>query len=140
MTKLLQGILSSKGRRAVWERNNAAPPPAPERPPAKRHDPKPGPDGTGTVICCGDTPMSPAAHALHLRGEHLPINCAGVLVASLVDPWLAEADTRLRAERSATPTDDEATTRAEQVAAYYDSQRRRREPRKVSGASDWMAD
>lgn len=140
MTKLPQGILSSKGRRAVWERNNAEPPPAPEQPtPAIRHDPKPG-SIPGTVICCGYTPMSPAAHARHLRGEHLPMSCGRVLVSGLDDPWLAQADERLKAERSATPIDDEAKTRAEQIEAYYDQRLRRREPHRVTGASDWMAD
>jgi len=135
--KLLQGILSSKGRRATWERNNEAPPPAPEQPPARRHDPKQCEDGT--VLCCGRTPMTPAAHALHLRGEHLPVNCTGVLVAGLDDPWLSEADARLKAARSETPADDDAIKRAEQVNLYY-QQQRRRGPSKVAGTSDWMAD
>lgn len=135
---LLRGILDSKGRREIWQRNNAPPPQptTPEQPPV-RHDPQPGPDGT--VLCCGYTPMTPAAHALHLKGQHLPMTCGRVLVAGLDDPWLIEADARLKAERNETPIDDDAIRRAELVEAYYDS-RSKRQSGKVAGASDWMTD
>lgn len=131
----LAGILSSKGRRAVWERNNMPPPkPEPETPDSL-HKPQPGPDGT--VYCCGYTPMTPAAHALHLKGAHLATACGNVLVAGLDDPWISEQDARLKAAR--TVADDDALLRAEQITAYY-AQRHKTVTRRVAGTSDWMAD
>lgn len=137
MSKLLQGIWSSKSRREVHERNQAYRAPAIEpATPADVHKPQPGPDGT--IRCCGNR-YSPAAHLLHTRAERIATACGEVRVSGLDDPWISEQDARLKAARSETPTDDEAIKRAEQVAAHYDRQRKR-EPRKVSGASDWMAD
>ena len=67
------------------------------------------------------------------------MTCGRVLVAGLDDPWLIEADARLKAERNETPIDDDAIRRAELVEAYYDSRSKRRAG-KVAGASEWMAE
>lgn len=134
---LLRGILDSKGRRAVWERNNEAAPLAPELPPARLHNPKPGPDNT--LLCCGQR-YSPAAHLLHTRAERIATACGEVRVSGLDDPWIDEQDKRLKAARNETPADDEAIKRTELIELYYQKQGRRGGPRKVDGASTWMAD
>jgi hypothetical protein len=134
----LQGILSSKGRRTTWERNNEPPPKAEPTQPATVHKPQPGPDGT--IWCCGGR-SSPAAHALHLKGQHVGTTCGDVTVAGLDDPWIAEADARLKAERAETAADDDAILRGEQVALYHEQQARpRRVARCVAGTSEWMGE
>ncbi len=134
----LRGILDSKVRRATWRRNNEPPPKPEPATPDNIHKPRSGPDGT--IWCCGGR-SSPAAHALHLRGQHVGTSCGEVTVAGLDDPWIAEADARLKAERAETAADDDAILRGEQVALYYDQQARpRRMARQVAGTSDWMAE
>lgn len=138
MTKLLQGIWSSKGRREVHERNQAYRAPAIEpATPADVHKSQPGPDGT--IHCCGNR-YSPAAHLLHTRAERIATACGEVRVSGLDDPWISEQDARLKAARNETPADDEAIKRAELIELHYQQQGRQRGPRKVAGASDWMAD
>ena len=134
---LLRGVLDSKSRRAVWEKNNAS---APVEPATQDniHKPLPGPDGT--IWCCGGR-SSPAAHALHLKGQHVGTTCGDVTVAGLDDPWIAEADARLKAERAETAADDDAILRGEQVALYHEQQARpRRVARRVAGTSEWMTE
>jgi hypothetical protein len=133
---LVRGILDSKRRRATWERNNEPPPMAE---PESIHKPLPGPDGTQ---CLYGRLYSPAALAMCLRGERPATSCGEVTVTGLDDPWLAEQDARLKAQRRDTPADDEAARiRAEQVALYYEEQARpRRVARKVAGTSDWMTE
>ncbi len=132
----LQGILSSKGRRATWERNQALSAPDPE--PVPVHQSQPGPDNT--IWCCGGR-SSPAAHALHLRGEHLATSCGDVTVAGLDDPWIAEADARWKAASAEANTDAGALVRAELVAKFYQEQvRQRRVARRVAGTSEWLGE
>ena len=131
---LLRGILDSKGRRAVWERNQSLR--APEQPPVNPHAPQV--DAKGVVNCCGGR-YSPAAHALHLNGERLATLCAGVAVSGIDDPWLIAEEQRLKAERSDTPADDEAIRRGELIDAYF-AQRRKAIARRVSGTSNWMTE
>ena len=135
--KKMQGILSSKGRRVVWLRNeNLCAPPDPQ--PANPHKPQPGPEGT--VWCCGNR-YSPKAHAAHVHGERLAMVCAGVAVTGLADPWLAERDARLKAERAeAMPDDEAARIRASQIDLYHDQQRRKRTARMATGVSESMTD
>lgn len=132
---LLRGILDSKGRRAVWERNNSLPPKFEPSQPESIHKPQTGPEGT--VYCCG-VRFSPAGHALHVKGEHLPTCCAGVIVAEN-DPWLAEQDARLKAQPNDTRAADAAVRRAEQIELYY-QQQRKSTARRVAGTSEWMTD
>jgi hypothetical protein len=134
---LLRGILDSKGRRAVWQKNNEPPPKAEPTQPANVHKPQPGPDGT--TWCCGGR-SSPAAHALHLRGHHVGTTCGEVTVAGLDDPWIAEQDARLKSASAEADTDAGALVRAELVAKFYDQQRRRPAARRVAGVSDWMGE
>ncbi|HKQ23151.1 MAG TPA: hypothetical protein VJT81_01760 [Burkholderiales bacterium] len=138
MTKL-RGILDSKGRRAVHERNLAYRAPVLEPLtawPESAHKSQPATDNT--VNCCG-VRYSPNAHKLHVRGERVPMSCGDVAVTGLDDVWLAEQDARLKARRSPNGVDD-AIERAEQVAAYYAEQKKRRTPRMAEGVSASIAD
>lgn len=131
----LRGILDSKGRRAVWERNQAYRMPPAE--PASVHKPLSGENGT--IHCCGSR-FSPAAHQRHTRGEPLHAVCSGVFVID-GDSWLAIEDARIKAARNEIPADDEAIRRQELIDAYYVQQGRgRRHARRVSGTSEWMTD
>jgi hypothetical protein len=131
----IQGIRSAKSKYEAYKRNNA---PAPDPEPVPVHQSQPGPDGT--IWCCGSR-SSPAAHALHLKGERLAMSCDGVVVVDLSDPWLAEQDARLKARRAETTDNDAVILRAEQVALYFEEQARpRRVARKVEGTSDWMTE
>jgi hypothetical protein len=136
---LLRGIRDSKQRRAVWQRNQALSAPDPEpMQPATVHKPQPGADGT--TWCCGGR-SSPAAHALHLKGQHVGTSCGEVTVAGLDDPWIAEADARLKLASAEADTDAGALARAELVQAYYDQLARpRRVARRVAGTSEWMGE
>lgn len=137
MKKMRAGILISKSRRAVWERNQSLsvpPDPQPDNP----HKPQPGP--YSTVWCCSNR-YTPAAHPLHIKGDPLPMSCSGVVVAGSNDPWLAEQDARLKAERAGAMPDDAARIRAEQIDLYYEQQQRlRRVARVVDGAGSSMTE
>lgn len=131
----LAGILSSKGRREAWEKNNAPPPASDLYAPTH----KPEPAANGVITCCGRL-FTPAAHAVHLANPDggLGMQCGAVLVAGSSDPWLAEQDVRLRAERAENAPSEDAIRRAEQVEAYYREQKRKA-PRLAEGVSNWIA-
>jgi len=135
MTKLLQGILSSKGRRAVWEENNAPREAAVKRP-ESTHDPKAGADNT--ILCCGNR-FTPSAHTAHLQGEHCADCYGGVIAIGLDDPWLIEQDARMKAERAATLPSGEELWRQKLIDAYFD-ERNKSKSRVVAGTSEWMAE
>mgnify|MGYP003394599049 CR=1 FL=1 len=135
----LNGIWSSKSRRAVHERNLAYRVPVREPLPVQPesvHRPQPGADNT--VNCCGAR-FSVEAHTLHMAGVHLATECGGVKVAGISDPWLIDQDARMRQQRS---IDGVSDRQAEQdraaIEAYY--ARERPQPRVVAGTSRWMSD
>jgi hypothetical protein len=129
----LNGILSAKSKRETWERNNRKPPIEPQ--PTSPHKPLNGENGT--VWCCGSR-YTPAAQERHARGERLT-TCYADVFAVDSDPWLEAEDARIKAERREPSKEDDAIRRAEQVALYYEQQRRRPSPRNVSTAS-WLGE
>ena len=75
----LQGIKSSHARHAAHqerlERDRAQAASLAQSAPASPHQPEAQPDGT--VRCCGSL-YAKHAHAAHLRGERVGVECSGV--------------------------------------------------------------
>lgn len=118
----LHGILSSKSRREIHERNRDLTAPAAHTgalDPAE-HAPSDGPDGTLICSCSAGSRYSPAAFAVHLAGGHM-VDAQGAVYITRGDPWLdRQRQDELRDEGP------DAATRAAQVEAYYAEQAARR--------------
>ncbi|MGQ0511427.1 MAG: hypothetical protein ACT4P9_12520 [Betaproteobacteria bacterium] len=127
----LKGILSSKSRRAVHERNRDRKAPiAPDgRLSPEGHKPRDG--ANGTIICtCGGSRYSPAAFAMHLAGGAMRDGEAGVYTVGPSDPWTAAQ----QPERARQGTEDvDAAWRRDMVDRYFEQ--RRRAPRVAEGVS-----
>jgi hypothetical protein len=107
----LAGILSSKGRHAVHERNNTNQ--MPTEPLLSGHQPVPQP--SGAFKCSGCTGLySPAAFARHLTGAPIVDGDCGVYITGGNDPWLTRPE---ESERAA--VDAEAEWRQKLIEAYW---------------------
>ena len=87
----LKGILSSKGRREVFERNQSSK--APTDPMLSGHNPIA--ESNGSLKCSGCTgTFSPAAFARHLTGASMLYADHGIYITGVNDPWTEQQNTR----------------------------------------------
>lgn len=133
----LQGILSSKGRRVAWERNQACRAPVDSRP-MRGHAPTPLENGA--IKCsCGNT-YSPMAFAVHRTGERAERDAAGgVYTLGPLDTWPPRVIETPRQGSHDVADVLSAEQREVLVDAYYAEQRRRR-PEIAEGVSTSITD
>lgn len=120
----LRGIKDSKRRRVAYERNQELR--APDGPMLAGHSPSPHADGSLACSGCYRQRYSPAAFAKHLTGAPiLDADGNGVFTTGPNDPFLISPERQRKAA--------DAATRAAQVDAFFEEQRRQRMPRVADG-------
>lgn len=116
----LKGILSSKRRRTVHERNQSLAAPAASASALSTEYHKPTSHADGSLACsCGGMRYSPAAFAAHLAGRGVTDAEGAVYTVGRSDPWLDQQrpERKLQADEAAG-----AAWREEMIAAYWDQQ------------------